>query len=116
MINNTDSVYSRPIPLQYPKVGQEPSGAKLGIIQLNTKNMHWIPLPGGEKENYIPGMQWVNKDLLLIQQMNRKQNQLLVFSYKPSTKELKKVYTETEETWVDLGYPDISSNSWEITI
>lgn len=112
MINNTDSVYSRPIPLQYPKVGQEPSGAKLGIIQLNTKNMHWIPLPGGEKENYIPGMQWVNKDLLLIQQMNRKQNQLLVFSYKPSTKELKKVYTETEETWVDLGYPDISSNSW----
>ena len=29
MINNTDSVYSRPIPLQYPKVGQQPSSAKI---------------------------------------------------------------------------------------
>jgi dipeptidyl-peptidase-4 len=112
MINNTDSVYSRPIPLQYPKVGEEPAGAKIGLIDLATQKTKWIPVPGGETENYLPGMQWVNEDLLLIQQMNRKQNLLTVWTYQPSNSELKKVYTESEKTWVDLGYPDISANGW----
>jgi dipeptidyl-peptidase-4 len=112
MINYTDSIYSKPILLQYPKVGEDPSGAKVGVIDLSTKKILWIPIEGGEKENYIPGMQWVNKDLLLIQQMNRHQNKLIVWSYIPSTKSLSKVYTEKEDTWVDLGYPDISANSW----
>jgi len=112
MINNTDSIYSKPIPLQYPKVGREPSGAKLGLVNMNSNKIEWIPIPGGEKENYIPGMQWVNDDLMLIQQMNRHQNQLIVWSYQPSTKSLKKIYTEIEDTWVDLGYPDISADGW----
>lgn len=112
MINNTDSVYSKPIPLQYPKVGQTPAGAKIGLINPTTKQHLWLPIPGSETENYLPGMQWVNSDLLLIQQMNRKQNQLVVWTYQPSSKDLKKVYTETEKTWVDLGYPDISANGW----
>lgn len=112
MINNTDSIYSKPIPLQYPKVGQDPSSAKIGVINLSNKKIVWVPLEGGAKENYIPGIQWVNDDLLLIQQMNRHQNQLTVWSYKPSTKALTKIYTEKEDTWVDLGYPDISANNW----
>lgn len=112
MINNTDSIYSKPIPIQYPKVGQDPSAAKIGIIDLATKKTHWIPIEGGEKENYIPGIQWVHDDLLLIQQMNRHQNQLIIWSYSPSSQLLKKVYTEREDTWVDLGYPDLTGNSW----
>ncbi|MBN3520600.1 DPP IV N-terminal domain-containing protein [Algoriphagus lutimaris] len=112
MINNTDSVYSRPIPLQYPKVGEEPAGAKIGLIDMESKKTMWIPIPGGEKENYLPGMQWINEDLLLIQQMNRKQNQLTIWTYQPSNADLKKVYVETEETWVDLAYPDLSRYGW----
>ncbi|MCE7055746.1 S9 family peptidase [Algoriphagus sp. AGSA1] len=112
MINNTDSVYSKPIPLQYPKVGQEPAGAKIGLIDLASQKTKWIPVPGGEKENYLPGMQWINEDMLLIQQMNRKQNQLSIWTYKPSNEELKKIYVETEETWVDLAYPDLSRYGW----
>ena len=112
MINNTDSIYSKIVPVQYPKVGQEPSGAKIGVIDLLNQKTIWVPLEGGEKENYIPGIQWINEDLLLIQQMNRHQNQLIVWTYKPSNGVLKKVYTEKETTWVDLGYPDISGDLW----
>lgn len=112
MINNTDSVYSQPIPLQYPKVGQTPAGAKIGLVNPATKERFWVPMPGDEKQNYLPGMQWINADLLLIQQMNRKQNKLTVWTYQPSSQELKTVYVETEDTWVDLGYPDISANGW----
>lgn len=112
MINNTDSIYSRPIPVQYPKVGQEPSAAKIGVIDLKKGTSVWVPLEGGERENYIPGMQWIHDDLLLIQQMNRHQNTLMVWSYIPSTNTLRKVYTEKENTFIELSYPDISSNAW----
>ena len=112
MINNTDSVYSQPIALQYPKAGYNPSSAKVGIVDTKTSEIKWIPMPGDPVQHYLPAMQWLSEDLLLIQQMNRKQNQLNIFTYKPSTAELKKVYTETEDTWVDLRYPDISSNQW----
>lgn len=112
MINNTDSIYSRPIPLQYPKVGQDPAAAKIGVLNLTDNQVMWIPLPGGVKENYIPGIQWVSGDLLLIQQMNRHQNQLTVWAYIPSSQKLSKVYVENEDTWIDLGYPDISSDTW----
>ncbi len=112
MINYTDSIYSEPIPLQYPKVGQVPSGAIIGTINLNTGKKTWLPLPGDEKQNYLPGMQWINEDLLLIQQINRKQNHLKIWSYIPSSGELKIVYEEHEKSWIELQHPDMSSNAW----
>ena len=112
MINNTDSIYSQPIPVQYPKVGDAPSAAKIGVIDLKSKSTKWVALPGGERENYIPGMQWVNDDLLMIQQMNRHQNTLIVWTYVPSNGQLKKIYTEKEDTFVELSYPDLSADGW----
>ncbi len=111
MINNTDSIYSLPIPLQYPKVGQDPSSCRVALIEA-TGNIRWIELPGDPKANYIPRMQWIRKDLLLIQQMNRKQNRLVYWHYNPDLDEVKKVYEEKEKTWVDIDYPDISSAGW----
>tara|TARA_R100001369_G_scaffold29172_1_gene52493 strand:+ start:195830 stop:198085 length:2256 start_codon:yes stop_codon:yes gene_type:complete len=112
MINNTDSVYSEPIPVQYPKAGFDPSSAKLGLINTKTSEINWISVPGDPVQHYLPAMQWVNKDLLLLQQMNRKQNELNIYTYKPSSSQLSKIYTELEDTWVDLRYPDIASNQW----
>lgn len=112
MINNTDSIYSKPIPVQYPKVGEKPSATKIGVINLKSNKITWVPIPGEERDNYIPGMQWVHDDLLMIQQMNRHQNTLIVWTYVPSDGELKKIYTEKEETYIELNYPDISSSSW----
>lgn len=112
MINNTDSIYSKPIPVQYPKVGEQPSATKIGVIDLDSKKVTWVPLEGEERENYIPGIQWVHDDLLLIQQMNRHQNNLKVWTYVPSSGKLNKVYTEVEETFIELNYPDISSDAW----
>ncbi len=112
MINNTDSIYSKILPVQYPKVGYEPSTCKVGVIRRDTKEIKWIPVPGGEKENYIPAIQWINKDLLLIQQLNRKQNELNIYTWDIPSGELRNIYTETENTWVDLSYPDITSSQW----
>ncbi len=95
MINNTDSIYSKPIPLQYPKVGDDPSSAKLGVIDIRSKEINWIPVPGDPKQNYLPAMQWVDNNLLLIQQLNRKQNQLNVYKFQPASGSISKLFTET---------------------
>ncbi|SFW65505.1 dipeptidyl-peptidase-4 [Sinomicrobium oceani] len=112
MINNTDSVYAKPVPLQYPKVGYDPSETRVGVVDVNSVEITWIPVPGDPVQHYLPAMQWVDEDLLLIQQLNRKQNELRIYTYSPSSGDLQKIYTETEDTWVDLRYPDISSNQW----
>ncbi|MCF8388436.1 MAG: S9 family peptidase, partial [Bacteroidales bacterium] len=112
MINNTDSIYSKPIPVQYPKAGQDPSACRLGIISLQNNDIEWIDIPGDPRQNYIPAMQWVSEDLILIQQLNRKQNHLKVWTYNPATKELKIVYEEKEDTWVDMNYPDVTARNW----
>ena len=112
MINNIDSIYSIPIPLQYPKVGDDPSACRVGFVSTKDAKTTWIDLPGDRRQNYIPSLQWVNNDLLLVQQLNRKQNDLTVWKYKLSTGELSEIYNETEDTWVDIGYPDVSTRGW----
>jgi dipeptidyl-peptidase-4 len=109
MINNTDDVYSRPIPLRYPKAGDDPSAAKVGIVDLKSKKTHWIPLPGDHVQNYIPGMQWIDEERLLIQQINRHQNRLRIYVFHARSKKLEMVYEEHEDTWVDIKVPDITA-------
>jgi len=46
LINNTDSIYSRPIPIQYPKVGEEPSSARIGIVKVSDATISWIKPDG----------------------------------------------------------------------
>jgi len=35
LINNIDSIYSKPIPLPYPKVGKSLSAVKIGVVSIN---------------------------------------------------------------------------------
>jgi len=109
MINNTDSIYSRIIPIQYPKVGEDPSSAKVGTIDLSTQKITWMKIPGDPKQNYLPRMQWV-EDQLLVQQMNRKQNQLNIYICDPITGDCKLSYTEKDDAWVDIMNLDLTAN------
>jgi len=112
MINNTDSIYSQIIPVQYPKVGQDPSSAKIGIVDTKTASTSWIEVPGSSIQNYIPSIKWLDTKHLMIQQINRKQNHLKIWSYATHTKALQLIYEEKEESWVDIDYPDITGSQW----
>ncbi len=116
MINNTDSIYSYTIPVQYPKVGEPPSTAKVGFVNIESKKITWIDLPGDPRKHYIPRMQWIgNSDKLLIQQMNRKQNENKLWVFDPANGELNNFYTEREETWVDIDHPDMAQSRRSMT-
>jgi dipeptidyl-peptidase-4 len=114
MINNTDSVYSKVIPVQYPKAGQSPSACKVGIISTSDAAITWIPVPGDARGNYLPRMQWISNELLLVQQINRRQNNLKFYTFNIRTRELKNIYEEKEDTFVEIAYPDVSADEWEM--
>ncbi|HKG06530.1 MAG TPA: DPP IV N-terminal domain-containing protein, partial [Pedobacter sp.] len=59
MINNTDSIYSYTVPVEYPKVGQDPSSCKVGIVDIATAKTNWLQIPGDQVQNYIPRMDWI---------------------------------------------------------
>ena len=113
LINNTDSNYSRPVPIQYPKVGEDPSSCVVGVVSVADKKTHWVELEGSTIQNYIPAMQWVDDKTLLIQQLNRHQNHLKIYRYDLESGGLKVIYEEEDKgKWIDLQYPDVTASHW----
>jgi len=111
MINNTDSIYPYTIPVQYPKVGETPSTAHVGMIHVKSGKIQRIQLKGDPSQNYIPRMQWLEGDAnrVLIQQLNRKQNMLKLYLYDVSWEGwAKHFYTEEDKAWVDVLHMDIN--------
>ncbi len=103
MINNTDSIYSYTIPVEYPKAGESPSPCKVGVVNLATRKTVWMQVPGDARQHYIPRMEWVpGKQELIIQQLNRKQNSSKVMLLQPGTGTAKTILTETDNAWIDV--------------
>ncbi len=102
MINNTDSIYSYNVPVEYPKVGQDPSACKVGVVDIATAQTKWLSVPGSEIQNYIPRMDWVpNSNNIILQQLNREQNVSTIFLANASTNKLTEVYKESDKAWID---------------
>lgn len=103
MINNTDSIYSFTIPVEYPKVGEPPSPCKVGVVSLSNKKTVWMLVPGDPRQHYIPRMEWVpGKQQLIIQQLNRKQNLSKLMLLQPSTGGVTTILNETDDAWIDV--------------
>ena len=103
MINNVDSLYSKVIPLPYPKAGTTNSAVKVGIINADGGETHWIDIPGDPRNHYLPRMDFIpNSKELMIQQLNRLQNTNRVWVAHSETLALTNILTEKEATWLDI--------------
>ena len=102
MINNTDSIYPYTIPVEYPKVGENPSACKVGIVDIETAKTNWLNVPGDNIQHYIPRMQWVPaSNEIILQQLNREQNESIVFICNAATGTAKAIYSEKAKSWID---------------
>lgn len=103
MLNTTDSVYSQIIPVEYPKVGEPPSPVRLGVISLANKNTKWMNVPGDPQQHYIPRMEWANNsNEIVLQQLNRKQNESKLFYCNTTTGAATNFYTENDKAFIDI--------------
>jgi dipeptidyl-peptidase-4 len=103
IINNTDTLYPEVTAIPYPKVGEENAAARIGVVTVESATTQWIKLPGIEKDMYVPRMDWANNSSqLLIQQFNRKQDTNTLFYADAKTGEIKELFSEREETFIEL--------------
>ena len=115
MINNTDSVYSQIVPVEYPKVGDPPSPARIGVVDIANANTTWMNVPGDPAQHYLVRMEWApdGKEIIL-QQLNRKQNESKIMLCEPKTGVAKTIFTETDEAWVStINEWSNSSTGWD---
>ncbi len=116
MLNTTDSVYSRVIPVEYPKVGQPPSPVRIGVININSPVIRWMNIPGDPQQHYLPRMEWAsNSNELVIQQLNRKQNESKLFYCNSNTGSAQNFYTDNDKAWIDIKsrWHDSDPTGWE---
>jgi dipeptidyl-peptidase 4 len=102
LINNTDSLYSRVIPVQYPKAGEANSAARVGVVSASGGPTRWLDLPGDQRNHYIPRMDWAaNSDEVVLQRLNRLQNTNEVILGNVRTGQVRTILTERDSSWVD---------------
>jgi dipeptidyl-peptidase-4 len=106
LINNTDDLYSRIIPLQYPKAGETNSACRLGVARADggqTGDTLWFEPPGDPRSHYIPRMDWAaNSEEILIQRMNRLQNENRLMIADIHSRSLSTILIEKDEAWIDI--------------
>jgi len=109
LINNTDSLYARVIPVQYPKVGQSNSAARVGVVSAAGGTARWLAIEGDPRNHYIARMDWAaGSDELMLQRLNRRQNTNEVMLGNATTGAVRTVLTERDTTWVDV----VDSTAW----
>ncbi|NOT91775.1 S9 family peptidase [Ferruginibacter sp.] len=91
---------------RYPKVGDPNPEVKVGIVSPDGGATVWSDF--NEKDDQYFGMPYWKADgsSLLVQWMNRLQNNLIVYDVNPATGAKKEFYNETQKTWVDLDDND----------
>ncbi len=116
MLNTTDSIYSKVIPVEYPKVGEAPSPVKIGVVNVENGKTVWMKIPGDPANNYLPRMEWAaNNTELVVQQLNRKQNESKLYFCNTATGAAKEFYTESDKAFIDIKsrWNDDDPREWD---
>jgi dipeptidyl-peptidase-4 len=112
MLNTTDSNYSQVIPVEYPKVGEAPSGVKIGVVNTKSKRIKWMNIDGDPQQNYLPRMEWSGKNELVVQQLNRKQQESKLLYCNVVDGSSVTFWAENSSAWVDLNTDDPRGWNW----
>ncbi len=104
MVNNTDSIYPKLIPIEYPVVGEKPSLYKIGVVDIESASTKWMSIPDDPTwGTYLPRMDWAaNNTELIIQQLNRQQNESRLMLCNVQSGVSKEIYKEQDEAWIDI--------------
>lgn len=102
LVNYTDSLYPQFTTIPYPKVGQVLSSARVGVVPAGGGATVWMKVPGDPRNNYIARMDWADgSDELILQHINRPQNENQVVLANARTGDVRTAYTDRDDAWVE---------------
>ena len=102
LINDTDSLYPKITPIQYPKAGTRNSAVTAGVVSADGGPTTWLKIPDDPRENYLPRMEWAGPNELVLQRIPRLQNTDRVMLAEATTGAVRAVLTEHDSAWVDV--------------
>jgi dipeptidyl-peptidase-4 len=103
LINNIDSIYSQPIPMPYPKVGEQLSAVKIGVVSSKGGEARWFDFPGDPRNNYLARMEFIpNSQEVMVQQLNRPQNRNSVWIGNIESMGLNTILIEEDSAFLDI--------------
>ena len=125
MLNTTDSVYPFVVPVEYPVVGEDPSPYKIGVVDVTPGTLSasgtqgpttWMDIPGDPRQTYLPRMEWAaNSSQLILQQLNRKQNDSKILLADIATGKTDQIYEEHDSAFIECkgAWQDGVMVGWE---
>jgi len=118
MLNTTEALYPKVIPVEYPVAGEPPSPYKIGVADIATAKTKWMNIPtDAVLQTYVPRMEWAaNSGELIIQHLNRRQNESKLLSCNSTTGKADILYTEKDSAWIDilpLWDEDYAMGGWD---
>src|SRR5436190_14515569 len=103
LINDTDSLYSFTIPVQYPKAGTTNSAARIGVVSAAGGPTAWMKIPGDPRNNYLARMDWAaSSTQLTVQQLNRRQNQRTMWIADARGGAARSLLVERDSAWIEI--------------
>ncbi|NEM97716.1 S9 family peptidase [Pontibacter burrus] len=103
MFDMLDGVYAKVIPVEYPVAGEAPSPYKIGVVDITGAATRWMEIPGDPRNTYLPRMEWAaSADELIVQQLNRKQNESILYLCNAANGKTRQIYKEQDDAWIDI--------------
>ncbi|HEU0110393.1 MAG TPA: DPP IV N-terminal domain-containing protein [Flavisolibacter sp.] len=103
MVNNTDSIYPVAVPVEYPTAGEPPSPFKIGVVSIATGKTNWMKVPYDKiLGSYVPRMEWAGNNEIILQHLNRKQNESRIMLCNIVSGTAKTLYEEKDAAWIDI--------------
>ncbi len=118
MLNTTDSIYPKLIPVEYPVAGEKPSTYRIGVVGLEHQEIKWMDIPDdAEWGTYLPRMEWAaNAEELILQHLDRKQQVSTLLIANIQTRNTTPIYTEKDSAWIDIQPSwdqDYTNGGWD---
>ena len=101
MLDTTEKLYPYTVPVEYPVVGEDPSRARIGVVPVGGGATKWLDIPGDAVQHYLPRMEWAGPREIIVQQLNRRQNESKVLLVNTMTGAATPVLSETDKSWID---------------
>ena len=110
MLDTTDKLYPYTVPVEYPVVGEDPSRARIGVVPAAGGATRWMDIPGDAVQHYLPRMEWAGPGEIIVQQLNRRQNESNLLLCTTATGAARPFYKDTDQAWVDARGPAVGWN------
>ncbi len=101
MLNTTDSIYPYVVPVEYPVAGEDPSACKIGVVDVSTAKTNWMNIPGDAVQHYITRMEWAGANDIILEQLNRAQNESRIYLTNVSNGTAALIHEEHDKAWID---------------